>query len=112
MCAVSLRGHREEGTGVYARDCIAWSLSNLRGATEERCSFRSAEDCQVDHICMEPVCVRRQSKISSDATNVWHLKYSTSEYLPNRNRLTDIEHRHVVAKREDGWGRKVMGVWD
>ena len=30
----------------------------------------------------------------------------------NRNRLTDIENRLVVAKGEEGWGRDGLGVWD
>ena len=32
--------------------------------------------------------------------------------LQNRNRLTDIENRLVVAKGERGWGRDKLGVWD
>ena len=29
----------------------------------------------------------------------------------NRNRLTDIANRLVVAKGEGGWGRDGLGVW-
>ena len=36
----------------------------------------------------------------------------TRTYLQNRNRLTDIENRLVVAKGEDGWERDGLGVWD
>ena len=33
---------------------------------------------------------------------MWNLKYSTNELPQNRNGLTDIEHRLVVAKGEGG----------
>ena len=39
----------------------------------------------------------------NDITYMWSLKYGTN-YLQNRNRLTDIESRPMVAK---GWGK-----WD
>ena len=32
--------------------------------------------------------------------------------LRNRNRLTDIKNRLVVAKGEEGSGREGLGVWD
>ena len=32
--------------------------------------------------------------------------------LQNKNRLTDIENRFVVAKAEKRWGRKEIGAWD
>ena len=35
-----------------------------------------------------------------------------SLYLRNRNRLTDIENRLVVAKGEVGRERIGLGVWD
>ena len=30
----------------------------------------------------------------------------------NRNKLTDMENRLVVAKREGGWRGEGWGVWD
>ena len=33
-------------------------------------------------------------------------------YSQNKNRLTDIENRLVVAKGEGRWGRDGLGVWD
>ena len=33
-------------------------------------------------------------------------------YLQNKNRLTDIVNRLVVAKGEGRWGREGLGVWD
>ena len=41
-------------------------------------------------------------------SKIWHKR----TYLRNRNRLTDIENRLVVAKGEEGWGRDGLGVWD
>ena len=43
-----------------------------------------------------------------DITYMWNLKYGTDElnYLQNRNRLTEIENRLVVAEGEGegvGW---------
>ena len=36
-------------------------------------------------------------------TYMWNIKYGTNEpYIQNTNRLTDIEIRHVVAKRDGG----------
>ena len=43
---------------------------------------------------------------------MWNLKYNTNKHLQNRNRLTDIENRLVVAKGEEWWGRDGLGVWD
>ena len=39
-----------------------------------------------------------------DITYMWNLKYGTKELLWNRNRLTDIENRLVVAKGEEDGG--------
>ena len=49
----------------------------------------------------------RERQISYDIAYMWNLKYDTNElYLQNRNRLTDIENRLVVAKGEGvGEGR-------
>jgi len=33
---------------------------------------------------------------------MWNLKYDINELTQNRNRLTDIENRFVVAKGEEG----------
>lgn len=33
-------------------------------------------------------------------------------YQQNKNRLTDIKNRLVVAKAEKRWGRKELGAWD
>ena len=58
------------------------------------------------------------SKIRTRKTNtVWYHLYVESKiqhkwiYLWNRNRLTDIENRAVVAKGEKVWERDVSGVW-
>ena len=38
-------------------------------------------------------------QISYDITYMWNLKYNTNEHIyENRNRLTDMENRLVVAK--------------
>ena len=41
---------------------------------------------------------------------MWNLKYGTDEPIYRTERLTDTEHRPVVAKRE-GKGVGWMGVW-
>ena len=33
-------------------------------------------------------------------------------YLQNKNSLTGMENKLVVAKMEVGWGREGLGVWD
>ena len=40
----------------------------------------------------------RERQMPYDITYMWNLKYDTNELLWNRNRLTDIENRLVVAK--------------
>ena len=45
--------------------------------------------------------------ISYDTT-----KNDTNEFIYKRNRLTDIENNLMVTKRERGWGRDKLGVWD
>ena len=30
----------------------------------------------------------------------------------NRNRLTDIENKPIVTKKERWWGKEKSGVWD
>ena len=42
-------------------------------------------------------------------TYMWNLKYDTNEFVYETERLTDIENRLVVTKREAGDG---LGVWD
>ena len=43
----------------------------------------------------------RERQIPYDITYMWNLKYDTNEQnLQNRNRLTDIKNRLVVAKGE------------
>ena len=55
----------------------------------------------------------RERQIPYDITFMWNLKYDTNELMyKNRNRLTDIEKRLVVAKGEKGLGRDGLGVWD
>ena len=56
-----------------------------------------------------------------DGPRDYHTKQSQKEknkhhmiswiYLQNRNRLTDIENKLVVAKGEGGGGREGLGVW-
>ena len=44
---------------------------------------------------------------------MWNLKYDTKgAYLQNRNRLTDMENRRVVAQGETGWGNDELGFSD
>ena len=59
------------------------------------------------------------SKVCQKETNtIWYHLYVESKiwhkwtYLQNRNRLTDIENRLVVAKGEGGWGMDGLGGWD
>ena len=37
---------------------------------------------------------------------------SSSAYLLNRNKLTNILNRPVVVKEEGAWGKCGLGVWD
>ena len=60
----------------------------------------------------------RERQIPYDITYMWNLKYDTNEQnLQNRNRLTDIKNRLVVAKGEgriESLGladEKSFGVW-
>ena len=46
----------------------------------------------------------RERQTQYDITYICYLKYDTWTYLRNRNRLTDIENRLVVAKGEGGGG--------
>ena len=39
-----------------------------------------------------------------DINYMWNLKYDTNELLLNRNRVTDLDNRFVVAK-----GERVVG---
>ena len=41
---------------------------------------------------------------------MWHLKDDTNELIYERNRLTDIENRHVAAKGVEGRARNGVGV--
>ena len=57
------------------------------------------------------------SEVTKRKTNtIWYHLYVESKirhkwtYLRNRNRLTDIENRLVVAKGEEEWGREGLGV--
>ena len=63
------------------------------------------------------IIVRRE--VSRRKTNItWHHLYVESKiwhkrtYLWNRNRLTDIENKLTVTKRERDWGRGNLEVWD
>ena len=48
-----------------------------------------------------------------DITYLWNLKkWYKWTYLQNRNRLTDIENKVTVTKREMGGGRDKLEVWD
>ena len=43
---------------------------------------------------------------------MWNLKLETNEHIYETSRLTDIENRLVVAKREGRWGKDGLEVWD
>ena len=57
----------------------------------------------------------RERQIPYDITYMWNLKIRYKTYLWNKNRLTDIENRLVVAKGEgrvgEGWIRS-LGLAD
>ena len=44
-----------------------------------------------------------------DITYMWNLRYDTNEFVYETERLTDLENRLVVAKREAG---DELGFWD
>ena len=44
---------------------------------------------------------------------MWNLKYDTNELIhETETDPTDTENRLVAAKRERGWGREGLEVWD
>ena len=45
---------------------------------------------------------QKERQIPYDITYMWNLRYDRRSYLQNRNRLTDIENRLVVAKGGGG----------
>ena len=48
-----------------------------------------------------------------DTTYMWNLKkWYKWAYLQNRNKLIDTESKLMVTKRERGWGRDKLGVWE
>ena len=47
-----------------------------------------------------------------DIIYTWNLKYDTNEPIYKIERFTDTENRFAVAKREKGWRREGLGVWD
>ena len=54
----------------------------------------------------------RERQISHDITYMWNLeKWYKQTYLQNRNRLTDIENKHIVTKGKLG-GRDTLGDGD
>ena len=42
---------------------------------------------------------------------MWNLKNNTSEFIQNRNKLTDIENKFMDTKGECG-RRNNLGIWD
>ena len=44
-----------------------------------------------------------------DVAYMWNLRYDTNEFVYETERLTDLENRLVVAKREAG---DELGFWD
>ena len=55
--------------------------------------------------------VRKRKTSVIDITYMWNLqKWHKWTYLQNRNRLTDIEYRLMVAKREEGGERCTGGL--
>ena len=54
-----------------------------------------------------------ERQITYDITYMWNLKYDRNKsYLANRNKITNIENRSVVAKGEGSGGVDGLGVWD
>ena len=45
-------------------------------------------------------------------TCTWNLKYDTNELIHKTEILTDIQNKLMAIKRERGWGRNKLGVWD
>ena len=43
---------------------------------------------------------------------MWILKDDTNELIYETNRLTDIENKLMVTKKERDWGRDNLEVWD
>ena len=55
---------------------------------------------------------KTERQISYDITYMWNLKkWYKWTYLQNRNRLTDIENKLIVARGDSGSGRDKLGVW-
>ena len=50
----------------------------------------------------------REWQVPYDITHMWNLRLDTNELIYEANRLTDIEHRLVVAK---GVGEGWTGSW-
>ena len=53
-----------------------------------------------------------ERQIPYDIAYMWNLKYDTNELIHKTERLTDIQNKLTVIKRERGWGRDKLGVWD
>ena len=54
----------------------------------------------------------RERQLSYDIAYMWNLKkWYKRTYLQDRNRVTDVENKLMVTKRERG-GRDTLGDWD
>ena len=53
----------------------------------------------------------RERQMPYDITYMESKQWYKWTYLQNKNRLTDIENKLMVAKRDSG-GRDKLGVWD
>ena len=65
---------------------------------------------------LENVILSEVSHTEKEKYHIYHFyvesKNMTRTYLQNRNRFTDIKNRLVVAKREEGGKRQVLGLWN
>ena len=43
---------------------------------------------------------------------MWNLKNYTNELIYKTNRLTDIENKLLVKKKEREWEKDKLGVWN
>ena len=58
---------------------------------------------------MIPLSEARERQIPDDIMYRWNL---TQMNLGNRNRLTDIENKLIITKRERGWGKDKLSILD
>ena len=66
---------------------------------------------QLEIIILSKIAQKEKDKYHM-ISHIWNLKYGTNEPMQNRNGLTDIQNRLVIAKGR-GAGREWdgLGVW-